>query len=154
MILHRHRRASLYALAIASIMMGCCSPLSAQQKAALVVAADAIGGKVTGAKGPEAGVWVIAETTDLPTKYAKMVVTNDLGARLRAGRFRQAGRCPRQDHQSHGKARAERSGGRGILSGHVLVFHAQDSRRRRISGLGQEPERHPGRHGFASHLDR
>lgn len=79
MILHRHRRASLYALAIASFMMGCCSPLSAQQKAALVVAADAIGGKVTGANGPEAGVWVIAETTDLPTKYAKMVVTNDKG---------------------------------------------------------------------------
>ena len=41
--------------------------------------ADAIAGKVTGANGPEAGVWVIAETTDLPTKFAKMVVTNDQG---------------------------------------------------------------------------
>ena len=30
-------------------------------------------------KGPEAGVWVIAETTDLPTKYAKIVVTDDQG---------------------------------------------------------------------------
>ena len=29
--------------------------------------------------GPEAGVWVIAETTDLPTKFAKMVVTDDRG---------------------------------------------------------------------------
>src|SRR5216684_1227226 len=29
--------------------------------------------------GPEAGVWVIAETTELPTKYAKMVVTDDQG---------------------------------------------------------------------------
>ena len=29
--------------------------------------------------GPEAGVWVIAETTDLPTKYAKMVVTDERG---------------------------------------------------------------------------
>ena len=29
--------------------------------------------------GPEAGVWVIAETTDLPTKFAKMVVTDDQG---------------------------------------------------------------------------
>ncbi len=38
-----------------------------------------IGGVVTGASGPEAGVWVIAETTDLPTKYAKMVVTDDQG---------------------------------------------------------------------------
>jgi hypothetical protein len=35
-----------------------------------------IGGQVTGDKGPEAGVWVIAETKDLPTKYAKVVVTD------------------------------------------------------------------------------
>jgi hypothetical protein len=38
-----------------------------------------IGGTVTGAKGPEAGVWVIAETSDLPTKFAKVVVTDDKG---------------------------------------------------------------------------
>ena len=38
-----------------------------------------IGGVVAGAKGPEAGVWVIAETTDLPTKYVKIVVTDDQG---------------------------------------------------------------------------
>src|SRR6195952_3980337 len=41
--------------------------------------ADSIGGVVTGAKGPEAGVWVIVETTDLPTKYVKIVVTDDAG---------------------------------------------------------------------------
>lgn len=40
---------------------------------------DDIGGTVTGAKGPEAGVWVIAETKGLPTKYAKIVVTDDQG---------------------------------------------------------------------------
>ena len=34
---------------------------------------------VTGPNGPEAGVWVIAETTDLPTNYAKIVVTDDQG---------------------------------------------------------------------------
>src|SRR5437763_1409531 len=34
---------------------------------------------VTGTKGPEAGVWVIAETKDLPTKYTKIVVTDDRG---------------------------------------------------------------------------
>ena len=34
-----------------------------------------ISGKVTGAKGPEAGVWVIAETNDLPTKCVRIVVT-------------------------------------------------------------------------------
>ena len=38
-----------------------------------------LGGVVTGADRPEAGVWVIAETTDLPTKYAKIVVTDDAG---------------------------------------------------------------------------
>ena len=41
--------------------------------------ADDIGGVVTGAKGPEAGVWVIAETKDLPTRYIKIAVTDDQG---------------------------------------------------------------------------
>src|SRR5579872_5285613 len=40
---------------------------------------DDIGGVVKSAKGPEAGVWVIAETTDLPTRYIKIVVTDDQG---------------------------------------------------------------------------
>jgi hypothetical protein len=40
---------------------------------------DDIGGVVTSAKGPEAGVWVIAETTGLPTKFNKTVVTDDRG---------------------------------------------------------------------------
>lgn len=40
---------------------------------------DDITGVVTGPNGPEAGVWVIAETSDLPTKYAKIVVTDDRG---------------------------------------------------------------------------
>jgi len=43
------------------------------------VAADGIGGVVTGPKGPEAGVWVIAETHDLKTRYIKIVVTDDQG---------------------------------------------------------------------------
>ena len=41
-----------------------------------------ITGTVTSAGGPEAGVWVIAETTDLPTKFIKTVVTNDDGRYL------------------------------------------------------------------------
>jgi hypothetical protein len=41
-----------------------------------------IGGVVTSLKGPEAGVWVIAETTELPTKYRKIVVTDDRGRYL------------------------------------------------------------------------
>ena len=36
--------------------------------------ADDIGGTVTGPKGPEAGVWVIAETTSLPTRFVRIVV--------------------------------------------------------------------------------
>ncbi len=40
---------------------------------------DDIGGVVKSAKGPEAGVWVIAETTDLPTRYIKIVVTDQQG---------------------------------------------------------------------------
>ena len=40
---------------------------------------DDLGGVVTGEDGPEAGVWVIAETTDLPTKFVKIVVTDDQG---------------------------------------------------------------------------
>ncbi len=41
-----------------------------------------IGGVVTSAKGPEAGVWVIAETTELPTRFRKIVVTDDRGRYL------------------------------------------------------------------------
>ena len=41
-----------------------------------------LAGIVTGANGPEAGVWVIAETNDLPTKFAKIVVTDDRGRYL------------------------------------------------------------------------
>jgi len=46
------------------------------------IGASDLGGVVTGADGPEAGVWVIAETTDLPTKFAKIVVTDDQGRYL------------------------------------------------------------------------
>ncbi len=42
-------------------------------------ASNIIGGVVTSAKGPEAGVWVIAETTDTPTRFIKIVVTDDAG---------------------------------------------------------------------------
>jgi len=41
-----------------------------------------IGGVVTGPHGPEAGVWVIAETSELATKFVKIVVTDDQGRYL------------------------------------------------------------------------
>src|SRR5215469_12362289 len=43
------------------------------------ISANDLGGVVTGASAPEAGVWVIAETTGLPTPFAKIVVTDDQG---------------------------------------------------------------------------
>jgi hypothetical protein len=56
-------------------------PAGAQQATAPAVAIDAddIGGVVRGPAGPEAGVWVIAETRDLPVRYIKIVVTDDQG---------------------------------------------------------------------------
>jgi hypothetical protein len=51
----------------------------ASRPAAPAIDADDIGGVVTGPNGPEAGVWVIAETRDLPVRYIKIVVTNDQG---------------------------------------------------------------------------
>ncbi|HKP16661.1 MAG TPA: carboxypeptidase-like regulatory domain-containing protein [Gemmatimonadaceae bacterium] len=46
------------------------------------VGPDDISGVVTGPGGPEAGVWVIAETNDLPTKFVRIVVTDDQGRYL------------------------------------------------------------------------
>lgn len=58
-------------------------PVLAQQKTiaapAVAIDNDDIGGVVRGPKGPEAGVWVIAETRDLPTRFIKIVVTDDQG---------------------------------------------------------------------------
>src|SRR5271156_762353 len=59
------------------------SPTKAISPAAQIsIGAADIGGVVATAHGPEAGVWVIAETTDLPTKFAKIVVTDDAGRYL------------------------------------------------------------------------
>jgi cytochrome c553 len=46
---------------------------------AVAIDNDDIGGVVTGPGGPEAGVWVIAETRDLQVRYIKSVVTDDRG---------------------------------------------------------------------------
>jgi hypothetical protein len=80
----------LYASTVAFALMGLlpARPASAQAASsapAVNVGTDAIGGVVTSTKGPEAGVWVIAETHDLPTKYVKIVVTDDQGRYLLPG---------------------------------------------------------------------
>ncbi|HTM34103.1 MAG TPA: carboxypeptidase-like regulatory domain-containing protein [Vicinamibacterales bacterium] len=51
----------------------------AQSAGAVPIDPDDIGGVVSGPKGPEAGVWVIAETRDLGVRYIKSVVTDDQG---------------------------------------------------------------------------
>ena len=64
-------------VAIAGLLLAMPARLNAQT--AVAIDADDIGGVVTGPHGPEAGVWVIAETRELPTRYAKIVVTDDQG---------------------------------------------------------------------------
>ena len=64
--------ASVAAIALAAALAGGPAPVRAQQAAAVTIGQSDIGGVVTGPNGPEAGVWVIAETTDLPTKFAKL----------------------------------------------------------------------------------
>src|ERR1700733_14230508 len=88
---------------------------SAQQGAEVKISAREIGGLVSSSNGPEAGVWVIAETTDLPTRYIKEVVT-DSGAGC-------------------GNRRA-------ILSGQLLVCPAEGARAERISRHGARRKRH------------
>ena len=72
---------SVAAIALAVLLAASPVPLNAQQSAppGVTIGATDLGGVVTGPRGPEAGVWVIAETTDLPTKLAKIVVTDDQG---------------------------------------------------------------------------
>src|SRR5712671_4344693 len=69
------------AVAVAAFASVPSARLNAQQATAagINIGASDLGGLVTGPNGPEAGVWVIAETTDLPTKFAKIVVTDDQG---------------------------------------------------------------------------
>jgi len=82
----RTKRTCLGIVAVGIAVGLAASPLrlNGQQNSAAAVRIDKddIGGVVTSANGPEAGVWVIAETANLPTKYAKIVVTDDQGRYL------------------------------------------------------------------------
>src|SRR5262245_8232009 len=69
-------------VAIASILLSSFAIVISGQtggRPAVAVDNDDIGGTVTGPRGPEAGVWVIAETRTLPTKFVRTVVTDDQG---------------------------------------------------------------------------
>ena len=77
----RSSRILLLAAALATLPIAMTNAAQAQQKGAEAVAIDAddIGGVVRSPKGPEAGVWVIAETRDLPTRFIRIVVTDERG---------------------------------------------------------------------------
>jgi hypothetical protein len=68
--------------AMAGLIVGAQAQQSKSGGAAPKVTASEIGGVVTSAKGPEAGVWVVAETTETPTRLIKIVVTDDQGRYL------------------------------------------------------------------------
>ena len=71
-------------VAIAACVAGAAAGLHAQRSptGTIAIGSADLAGVVTGSRGPEAGVWVIAETTDLPTRFGKMVVTDDRGRYL------------------------------------------------------------------------
>jgi len=62
-------------------LLAACAALALTVEALAVGPSD-ISGTVISAKGPEAGVWVIAETNELPTRFARIVVTDDKGRYL------------------------------------------------------------------------
>ena len=114
------------------------------------IGAQDIGGVVTSAHGPEAGVWVIALTNDLPTTYAKIVVTDErgrylipdlpqrhlsgVGARLRARRLAGGRPQSRATRSSCTRDRAERRRRGPHLSRGVLVRAAHIPPPERLSG--------------------
>ena len=74
------------AVGVALSLLASSAPVEAQQpaapppdNAAVAIDDDDIGGTVTSRFGPEAGVWVIAETTEFGTRFAKNVVTDERG---------------------------------------------------------------------------
>jgi len=77
------KRISLVALALLGVSFTAVSARQAGVGPVIPVDADDISGWVVDADGRrEAGVWVIARTSDLPTPFAKIVVTDDQGRYL------------------------------------------------------------------------
>ena len=84
-----HRSATpAIALGIASLVVAACQPdrsgpeISAESPPAIAIDADDIAGVVRSSDGPEAGVWVIAETSEFSTRFARIVVSDDQGRYL------------------------------------------------------------------------
>lgn len=78
-MLMRPMHSGALAVIAAGILAACLGPRPGGE----IGAGDSdLAGTVTSGNGPEAGVWVIAETSDLPTKLAKIVVTDGRGRYL------------------------------------------------------------------------
>ena len=81
-----HSKSPVNNIALVIVAVLAVSPVALQAcqspDAAVSMDADDIAGLVTGPNGPESGVWVIAETTDLPTRFSRIVVTDDRGRYL------------------------------------------------------------------------
>src|SRR3954454_12179946 len=73
--------ASAFALVIAASQAGS-DRLAAARADGVAIDADDICGGVTHGEGPVAGGWGVDASTDLPTKFARIVVTDDRGRYL------------------------------------------------------------------------
>ncbi len=152
---------SVAAIGIAVVLTAPAQVSAQQAPPGVTVGATDIGGVVSGRSGPEAGVWVIAETTDLPTKFTKIVVTDDQGRYvipdLPKAKYKVWVRgyglvdSPKVDGEP-GKivnltavVGAEREGGGAILSADLLVLDAEGSGAERVSRHRRQGQRHRGR---------
>jgi len=75
----RRTRAAAVAPAVAAVLVSLSATAVAQTSADIAIDDDDIGGVVMSRNGPEAGVWVIAETSDFDTRFIRIVVTDDQG---------------------------------------------------------------------------
>src|SRR6202790_2973475 len=81
MIAAKRRAPICGAVVAAALLLGSIAGWQPARGEVRLGAAD-IGGTVTSTRGAEAGVWVIAETHDFQTRFAKIVVTDEAGRYL------------------------------------------------------------------------
>ena len=151
-------------LYLSAAVVGCAGGVGAGAGAAsppvnVAIDADDIGGVVTGANGPEAGVWVIAETTDLPhqdsprsssptTRAAtsspicrRPTTTSGCAATASSIRPRSTASPGKRLNLTAVPAPNDDGGGR-ILSGDLLVLDAQDAGQERVPRHRDQRQRH------------
>ena len=163
---------------IAALSAAVLAPANAQPKprtasitAAVAIDADDIGGVVKAPNGkPEAGVWVIAETTDLPTRFTRSVVTDDQGryvipdlpvanyqvwvrgyGLVNSPKMRAK---PGQQLNHTSVPAPQRGRGRALLSGDLLVRDDEASAGEGLRRLERHSEEHHARHLASAHEQR